>query len=504
MANILIIGGGVAGLSAGIYAQLNGHHAVICEKQPVAGGNLTGWQRGDYRIDNCIHWLTGTNPNTPTYQMWETLCALGDGIGVYQADSLYTCEQNGERLSLWRDLDRTEYSMLALSPTDKKEIRNLFRAIRVIQYFCGIGGQSHDKGLNPVKLLRNLPLILKYNRLTTGDLAKRFRHPLIRSFLTDFVSDRFASMALIFVAAHFCGDNGGIPTGGSTAMAKRMVNRFRELGGKLMLGKEAVRILHNGKTAHGVAFADGTVINADEIVVTLDPAVVFPKLTDTPMPRALADRYRDKRLMRFSSYHCAFACDLPEVPFRGDFVCTLPPSYQFRLGTPTLVVREFSHEPSSAPAGSVLLQTMTICDEETCRRFLALREDSDAYERRKRHLAKWLRRALEETFPSLEGHLSCIDVWTPATYERMTGSEIGSFMSFAFGAKFIPLRLSNRIPGLSNVTMASQWLQAPGGLPIAAEAGKRAIERISAKYRRKSRRAQKAETPIYGTEEPVG
>jgi glycine/D-amino acid oxidase-like deaminating enzyme len=43
MSKILIIGGGVSGLSAGIYARLCGDEAIICEKHMIAGGNLTGW-----------------------------------------------------------------------------------------------------------------------------------------------------------------------------------------------------------------------------------------------------------------------------------------------------------------------------------------------------------------------------------------------------------------------------------------------------------------------------
>lgn len=504
MANILIIGGGVAGLSAGIRAQLDGHRAVICEKLPAAGGNLTGWRRGDYRIDNCIHWLTGTNPSTPLYRMWETLGALGNGIGIHRGDSLYTCERDGERLSLWRDLDRLERTMLAVSPTDEKEIRSLVRVIRAAQAFCGIGGKHRNKGWNPVLALRDVPLLLRYHRMSTGDLAARFEHPLLRAFLTDFISERFASLAFVFVAAHFCGDNADVPAGGSVAMAERMIERFRGLGGELLTGKEVVRVLHNGKRAHGVQFRDGSIAEADEIVVTLDPAVVFPRMVGLPMPRGLAARYRDKRLMRFSSWHCAFACDLPEVPFHGDFVIKPDPACQFRLGAPVLTVREFSHDPNAAPRGSTLLQTMTVCDEATCRRFIALRGDRDAYTRRKQYLAKWTERALAEQFPELDGHLSCIDVWTPATYERMIGSEIGSFMSFAFGAKVLPLRASAR-SGLSNVTLASQWLRAPGGLPFAAEAGMLAVRAITAKYRHASRREGKAETPaVLGTEEPIG
>ena len=42
MAEIIIIGGGVAGLSAGIYAQLNGHKATIYEKHFKAYKEIYG------------------------------------------------------------------------------------------------------------------------------------------------------------------------------------------------------------------------------------------------------------------------------------------------------------------------------------------------------------------------------------------------------------------------------------------------------------------------------
>ena len=60
MKKVAIIGGGVAGLSAGIYGQMKGYQCTVIEKNHIAGGNLTGWERRGYRIDNCMHWLTGT------------------------------------------------------------------------------------------------------------------------------------------------------------------------------------------------------------------------------------------------------------------------------------------------------------------------------------------------------------------------------------------------------------------------------------------------------------
>lgn len=499
MADLLIIGGGVSGLSAGIYAQKLGHSAVICEKLPTPGGNLTGWRRDGFTIDNCIHWLTGTNPSSPLYEMWEDLGALGDNLPVWRPESLYTCEQGGQTLSLYRDWSRVEREMISLSPADKREIRRLSRAVCLLQGAGGIGGARRNRGLTPVSLLLGAFPLLRDYRLTTGALALKFKHPLIRSFLTAFLSDEISSLALLFVMAHFCGGNADLPVGGSIPTANRMVERFRELGGRLLLNKEAACIDCEDGRAVCVRFSDGTEARADEIVLTIDPAVAFPNLLRMPISKAFAKQYRNPRLSRFSAFHCAFACDREALPFRGDYVWELSPSLAFRLGSKTILLREFSHDPSAAPAGKTVLQAMLPCTEAAARRTIDLSEDAAAYEQKKRELAALVFDVLLQKFPSLEGRSYCLDVWTPATYQRYTGTEIGSFMSFFFGAGMFPGRVDGRVPGIENLTFACQWQRAPGGLPIAAEAGKAAAYAIAKKYRAAAREEEKERAPRRAT-----
>ena len=95
-----------------------------------------------------------------------------------------------------------------------------------------------------------------------------------------------------------------------------------------------------------------------------------------------------------------------------------------------------------------------------------------------------------EKFPEMKEKLACLDVWTPATYKRYVGSEIGSWMSFALPPKTAPKRISNEIKGLRNVVLATQWLQSPGGLPIAAASG---INAVKAVVRRDRKRRAAAE-----------
>ena len=45
MKKIVIVGGGISGLTSGIFAQKYGFESIVLEKNSVAGGECTGWDR---------------------------------------------------------------------------------------------------------------------------------------------------------------------------------------------------------------------------------------------------------------------------------------------------------------------------------------------------------------------------------------------------------------------------------------------------------------------------
>ena len=161
-------------------------------------------------------------------------------------------------------------------------------------------------------------------------------------------------------------------------------------------------------------------------------------------------------MKRYSSYHCALACDVEKLPFQGDYIFRVPKEYQRILCTEQLIVREFSHEPSFAPKGKNLLQTLTFTFEEDSKAFITLKQISkEEYRARKEEITSIIIKLIENHFPVMKDKLKCIDVWTPATYQRFTSSEIGSWMSFVLPSKKFPVRIKNRIKGLSNVVLAT-------------------------------------------------
>lgn len=486
MANVVIIGAGVSGLAAGIYAQMRGHNAIICEKHFRSGGNLTGWQRGDYHIDNCIHWLTGTNKKSATYNTWVELGALGDGVEVYQGESLYTCALGRESISLYRDIERLKDGMLRISPRDRKETERFIHAVKtVMDLSCGEG----------IKRYLTAPALLYYHNMSTGELSRRFRHPLLREFIVSIMGEYFGAIALIFVFATFCSGNGGLPRGGSVRMAERMTARFIGLGGVLHLNREAVKIQLEGNSATKVFFSDGSSIEGDYFVLTPDPKLIFGGLLERKMPSALQNQYKSEEMHRFSSIHAAFACNMEKAPFTGDYIFRIPREKRAILGYDHVVLREFSHEPDFAPKGKSIIQAMVFCDEIIAQKYIDLQKDSEKYKVKKKEISVQITEMIESEFESLRGKLECIDVWTPATYKRYTGAEVGSYMSFILPKRKLPTRISPRIKGIKNVLLATQWQHAPGGLPTAAGCGKRAVEeivRLEGRVARKSENTGKA------------
>jgi len=481
MAKIVIVGGGVAGLSAGIYARLSGHKATVYERHFKAGGNLTGWDRCGYHIDNCIHWLTGTNPKTKLYKMWRELGVLGDDVPIYQAENLFTLNKNGEKLSMSYDLERLKEDMLRISPEDKKEILSFIKAIRAYQRINGVAGERCDKKSNFFQKIGAIPSLLKYYKLNAKDLADRFKNNLIKDFLRCFMTDHFTSLAVIMVFATFTSGDGALPKGISCKMAERMTDKFTTLGGELCLGNGVAKINVSEGLADSVTLDDGTEAKADYVVVTADPASTFGTLLPKQlMPKKLENNYSDPKMLRFSSHHSAFACDKEALPFSGDTMLEIPDEYKAEFCAPYMMLREFSHEKDFAPEGKNVLQTMIYCFEEDSKAFIDLAAtDKEAYEKRKESLARHTEDIITRAYPELKGTLKCLDVWTPATYKRYVNNEIGSFMSFILPPGSAPLCITGKIDGLKNVVLGTQWQKNPGGLPIAADTGKRAIKLIN-------------------------
>ena len=489
MKKVLIVGGGVAGLSAGIFAQKNGMESHIYEKHTVSGGNLTGWDRKGCHIDNCVHWLTGTNPNNGYYKRWEEIGVIKDERDVYQPSAFFASELDGQTMVMSADVEETRRRMHEISPADGKETDKFIRAVKSFMKMEKI--LPADKIVKGEKLS---PLaVLSYMRTSLGALGDRFTHPLLKSIFTDYIMGEYSSLALIAAYAAFAGGNGGLPVGGSKAMADKITARYEEMGGDLHLGTGVKAVVRSKHRVTGLILEDGSRINGDYVIFACDPTVTF-SMIDEKMPKGVAKNIGGKKMPVYSSMHCAFVCDAPRLPFEGNLIVETASSDP--LVPDRLILREYSHEPGFAPEGKNVLQVLIYIKDGQSEEWMRLRDtDRAAYRARKNELGAELQRCITARFPELDGKMTLIDFWTPATYKRYFDGHGGTWMGVLLPGR-LPLCKERKVPHLENAFLATQWVRAPGGLPNALTGGELAVQAMMKQLKRDEKKFDAVETLV--------
>lgn len=490
MKKIVIIGGGIAGLSAGVYGLLAGYDVAIYEKNPIAGGQCTGWNRKGYHIDNCIHWLTGTKKDTDLRKEWETVGALSPDSKFSKTEAFYTSIVGDKRATLWNDLERTEKELLEIAPEDEAEIKKFIEHVRYAQS-CQIPSKKpmDMMGIRDYiemgKGMTDMPKVMKeYGEIELEDLSARFKNPVLRKLFCDYMPKEYTASSLLVSYATMTSGNGLIPEGGSLAMTNRMVERFKELGGKLVCNASVKRIIIEKKMACGIELENGEKIMADYVISAADTNVLFEKL--------IGEKYMDKRWKevysdynRFpltSGFQMAFAIDQSAYHEKDTVVFSCEPFMIGEQKVDRMSVKSFEYEETFAPAGKTVLQANVVQTDADFLYWKSLTKEE--YQQKKQELVEVVMNRILSMFPELEGHMEFLDCWTPLTYQRYCNAYHGAYMSFITRKGEKAFRVKGTIKGIKNLYIASQWINAPGGLPVALVAGKFAVQRILKKEKR--------------------
>ena len=131
----IIIGGGIAGLSAGCYGQMNGYTTNIYEMDTKPGGVCTSWKRKSYTIDGCMHWLVGSSPASNFYRIWEELGIMQKHTFIDHEEYISVEGSNGKSLVLYADFGRLENHMKELAPEDSDFIHDFVKGLRKLDGF---------------------------------------------------------------------------------------------------------------------------------------------------------------------------------------------------------------------------------------------------------------------------------------------------------------------------------------------------------------------------------
>ena len=479
--SIIIIGAGIAGLSAGCYLQMNGYKTRIFEMHTLPGGVCTAWQRKGYTIDGCMHWLGGSSPASGMYPIWQELGVIQNHTFFDHDEFLRVEGKDGRYLALYTDPDRLEQHMLEIAPEDSAAIKELTAALRKMKGFDLPVGKAPelegplDKLKTGLRFLPYLGVLNKYRKATVNEFAARLKNPFLREALMVTVGDVevFPMLGLFMPMTFVNAKAAGYPLGGSLEFAKTIEQRYLGLGGEVDYGARVEKVLVENDRAVGIRLADGTEHQADRVVSAADGhSTIFDMLEARHVNETIEGYYRDLPLyppMLLVSFGVARTFDDPPPSVGGVHLPLDEPLTIAGKEHRNLNLYIYNHDPSLAPAGKTVVKFILMTDYDYWEN---LYEDRERYRAEKERIADMLQGVLEKRFPGASELVEMRDVATPMTWVRYTANWRASYEGWMMSMDSWNLRMSKTLPGLSNFYMVGQWVEPGGGLPPAAYSGR--------------------------------
>ena len=485
---VVIIGGGVAGLSAGIYSKLNGFDTEIVEMHSTTGGQCTAWERKDYRFDYCLHWLVGTRKG-PFNDIWKETGVLTDDVKIIDHEihtKIYSGD--GKEFIIYTDLIRWEEYLCMIAPEDTKSIRKMCREMGKSAFLQPYSDPPRLRKLSKTlssafSMMPVIILFIKYGRKSCASYFKslNFKSETLRYFFENLYGKKdFSALAFIMMFAWFNQKNAGYLIGGSLPMAQRMTDRYKKLGGKLRTNACVKKIIVENNTAKGILLANSEEIRCDYVISAADGySTIFGMLDGLYVDKKLSEAYKNWELFT----------PIVQVSFgiRKTVNSDCPASMRFEtdqhIGMTKLdngySVMNYSFDPTMAPDGKTVI---VIRYESPWELWESIKPDE--YKEEKIRIERDSLAILDKLHPGISQFVEIADVATPVTDVRYTGVWKGAYEGFLPTSKNLMDNISPILPGLKKFYMAGQWLFPGGGLPPAGQSGKWAVQYICKEEKR--------------------
>lgn len=479
-----IVGAGIAGLCLGIRLRRRGVETTIYEAGDRAGGLCTGWRRGDYEFNGCLHWLLGSNAGSSFHDMWRTVTDI-DSLQFIHFDERADIEvpdEDGDtwHFHLYNDIDRMEGYLNRLAPEDKQTIADWMGDVRTVMRFLPdfppfpteetfVGKWSHYARLWP--MWRMLPLMGKWGKLTTTTFCQRFKNSRLREAVSRLYMNETRMTVIIVGQAYMARRVAAYPIGGSRALTDLLVETYKSLGGKLRLGCKVEKIRVEGRRAKGLLLANGESTTADAVCSCADwrwtVGVALDGKFCTAAQRRLLTVGKEALFYSYCRVHIGIAQPLDTLPHFMRVVAdiTLPDGTHFDQ----MEMEVSNFDTTLTPTGKTTI-TVNFTTREG-QFWIDLRQNSpEKYRKAKQEVSDAAISVLRQKFDGQidTSKIEMVNVTTPATYARYTRNSLGSSQGWAPNDNIMRrLPVDVTLPGLNRFAMAGHWMEAGGGVPIA-------------------------------------
>lgn len=477
MKKVVVIGGGIAGLNAGIELLQNGFDVSLYEKNNEVGGLCSGYFVDQYNIDACLHWLMGTKKGTVLNNLWRNIDALNDDVEISNLPSFCSFDFNGTKVTFSRNLDEEEKRWLELSPVDTKSINTFFNCVRSLGSFWDFSqAEKHPK--ITMDLLKKIPgstHVMKAMKLSREQYAKKFSHPALRFAIKNAMTGYNNAFFFMQVYGLFSVNDGNVPFGGAYHMVQRIKNKFLSLGGHLYLSTPIEKlVVKNGKVVS--AKTKDEEIKADYFISALDVNYTLKSLLNNKY-KALTYSYLNKNIDNNTISSC-FVVYIKVDDYKDDIdtpTCVKIPSIKVGANHfDALLVRPYAFDKTFNYGGSAVISLFIDQDQNDFNHF----KKSKNYQKEYQVTVNKLIEVFKAFYPQYENKVTLLSSFGPLELNQRTNTSYGSIQSYSLTDKGMFFSFKGKLNRIQNLYMCGQWNRSIGGTPTALLTSHEIVKKI--------------------------
>jgi prolycopene isomerase len=470
--DVVIVGGGIGGLTAGAFLAQAGKQVLVVEQGDRAGGFAREFQHGPYRINPALHVIMGCGPAGPPGHGLIDLALRQLGVReqceFVAVDPFYRAQLPDLQIDVPAGRDAYLEVHQRAFPEEARGLEDLVNLCsQIYQEYVRLPlvARWRDLALMPV----HFPKHFRYANATLGSVVKRFlstpRSMAAYAALWPYLALppsrvtflQWASMMSSYVeeGAFYC-------PGGFQSLADALAGGLANHGGELVLGTRIAKVHAAGSCVQGVSLDSGQEIKAPVVISNTDARMTFQDLLE---PGQVPPRYM-RRLSRLE----------PSLSVLGLHLAT---DLDVRsLGVPKITMIS-PWDPDGAYTDALSgrvsglgMHIPTVCDESLAPpgehlvvlQALVSSEAGHLSPAASARFAQGLLDTAESVLPGLRDHLTFVEGRSEEGQQQYPLLRIGPMYGWAASPQQVgPRRLPNRTP-VEGLFLAGHWTQPGHGI----------------------------------------
>ncbi|MEN8155433.1 MAG: FAD-dependent oxidoreductase [Bacteroidota bacterium] len=490
--DVIVIGGGLGGLSAGAILSRQGKRVLLLEQHYIPGGCATTFKRKDFIMEAGLHAMDGHLIAGDGPRSVLRYLGVKKKVEFQKVPEFFRIKNSRFDFTFPNGTEEAIEALIKAYPEEESGIRRFFKVMMGVQE--ELSGFPHKRWRQALVIPLfpfMFPNIMKTFRRTAGHFLERYIKSdelklILQGNLLYYHDDPY-TMSMVFFSkaqASFIHYGGYFVKGGSQKLSNALAEVITEHGGSILLGKRVNRILIKNGVAVGVSYKDA--FNENLEPVTLEASHIIhsgavPLLKNLlPGPEKAKIARKIDRLKPACSLFCIYLGFKREVRqlnhhhystfFYSDDIRSLDdvvPNIYGDWNARSFVFVDYSQVDSGlAPEGKSF---GSICAASLMSEWDGM--DDAAYKKKKKEVARILIDKLEENIPGIRDLIESYEVATPATIRRYTLNPSGAPYGFAQ----IPSQVGTKRPSykspVKNLWLAGTWTFPGGGFTGAIVSG---------------------------------